>query len=132
MNYRTPAAQEQGLEEVTARKLTAAPPDASLTPAEKAAADFAERLALNHQSVAEPGCAPVIDLGADYNRIRLVLRHLHEREPELLRKMCARDLNKTQVRNVGYNASAIGVEKHYLHACANTGGHGQFHIFDLN
>ena len=51
MNYRTPAAQEQGLEEATARNLTAAAPDASLTPAEEAAADFAERLALNHQSV---------------------------------------------------------------------------------
>jgi alkylhydroperoxidase family enzyme len=51
MNYRTPAAQEQGLGEATARNLTAAAPDASLTQAEKAAADFAERLALNHQSI---------------------------------------------------------------------------------
>ena len=51
MNYRTPAAQEQGLEEATARNLTAASQDESLTQAEKAAADFAERLALNHQSI---------------------------------------------------------------------------------
>jgi alkylhydroperoxidase family enzyme len=51
MNYRTPAAQEQGLREATARNLTAAMPDGSLTQAEKAAADFAERLALNHQSI---------------------------------------------------------------------------------
>jgi alkylhydroperoxidase family enzyme len=51
MNYRTPAAQEQGLGEATARNLAAAGADESLTQAEKAAADFAERLALNHQSI---------------------------------------------------------------------------------
>src|SRR5215472_2315639 len=93
---------------------------------------YAIQPALNHQPVAELGCASIIDLSADYDRIRLLLHHLHERETELLRKMCARDLNKTQVRNIGDNASAIGIEKHYLDVCANTGGHGRFHIFDLN
>ena len=88
--------------------------------------------ALNHQPVAEPCRASIIDLGADHDGIRFLLRHLHDREPELLRKVCARYLNEAQIRNIGYNASAIGVEKHYLHVCANTGGHGQFHIFNLN
>jgi hypothetical protein len=60
------------------------------------------------------------------------LRHLHDREPKLLRKVCARYLNEAQIRNIGYNAAAIGVEKHYLHVCANTGRHGRFHISDLN
>ena len=88
--------------------------------------------ALNHQPVAEPCRASIIDLGADHNRIRFLLRHLHDREPELLREVCARYLDEAQIRNIGYNASAIGVEKHHLHVCANTGGHGRFHIFNLD
>src|SRR5262245_29564030 len=34
---------------------------------------------LNQQPVAEPCRASIIDLGADYNRIRFLLRHLHDR-----------------------------------------------------
>jgi hypothetical protein len=46
--------------------------------------------------------------------------------------VCARYLDEAQIRNIGHNASAIGVENHYLHVCANTGAHGRFHIFDLS
>jgi hypothetical protein len=62
----------------------------------------------------------------------LLLRHLYDRKAELLRKVCARGLDEAQIRNIGYNTSAVGVEKHYLHVCANTGRHGRFHISDLN
>ena len=82
--------------------------------------------------VAESCCASIIDLGADHNRIRFLLCHLYDREAELLREVCARYLDEAQIRNIGHNASAIGVEKHYLHVCANTGSHGRFHIFKLN
>src|SRR6266699_19851 len=44
----------------------------------------------NQQPVAEPCRASIIDLGADHYRIRFLLRHLHDHEPELLRKVCAR------------------------------------------
>ena len=88
--------------------------------------------AFNHQLVTEPCRAPIIDLSPGHNRIGFLLRHLHDGEPELLRQVCASDLDETQIRDVGYNASAVGVEKHHLHVCANTGSHGQFHIFNLN
>jgi len=52
MNYRAPAAREQGLEEDTIRAI-ADPSTERLSDAEKAAVDFAERLALNHQSIDE-------------------------------------------------------------------------------
>jgi alkylhydroperoxidase family enzyme len=51
MNYRTPAAREQGLEEDTIRTIRQAESSERLTDAEKAAARFAELLALNHQAI---------------------------------------------------------------------------------
>ena len=83
---------------------------------------------LNHKSVAELRRLSVVNLGADDDRVRLLLRHLHELKPKLLSKVCARDLDEAQIGNIRYNTSAIGVEKHYLHVCVNTGDHGQFHI----
>src|SRR6476646_1097333 len=50
--------------------------------------------ALNHQPVAKPCRASIIDLGADHDWIRFLLCHLHDREPKLLRKVCARYLNE--------------------------------------
>src|SRR4051794_2234621 len=88
--------------------------------------------AFDYQPVAEPCRASIVDLGADYNRIASLLRHLHDGEPELLGQVCARYLNEPQISDIGYNAAAIRVEKHYLHVCANTGDHGGFHSFNLD
>src|SRR5262249_14170441 len=41
--------------------------------------------------------------------------------------MCAGDFDKTQIRDIGYDASTISIEKHHLHFCADT-GHGRFQI----
>jgi len=88
--------------------------------------------ALNYQPVAQSGCASIIDLGADHDGIGFLLRHLHDREPELFRKMRARYLNEAQICDIGYDTPAIGIEKHYLYICADTEGHGRFHISNLN
>ena len=46
--------------------------------------------------------------------------------------MCPRDLNETQVGDIGDYASAIGVEKHYLHLCPGSRrGHNDFGVRDL-
>jgi alkylhydroperoxidase family enzyme len=51
MNYRTPAAREQGLGEDTICTIREAESSERLTDAEKAAVRFAELLALNHQAI---------------------------------------------------------------------------------
>src|SRR5689334_8318771 len=78
--------------------------------------------AVNHQPVGQPGRASIVDLGMDDDRIRLLLRHFYQRESELLRKQSARDLDKAQVRDVGYDTATISVKKHHLHVCANMRG----------
>src|SRR5437899_9889663 len=60
-----------------------------------------------------------MNLAAHHYRISLFLGHLCQGEPELLGKMRAADLDEAQIRNVGDDASAICVEKHYPHFCAD-------------
>ena len=50
MNFRSPAARDQGLDETTIRSIGSERPE-RLTPAESAAARFAELLAIDHQSI---------------------------------------------------------------------------------
>ena len=46
--------------------------------------------------------------------------------------MGARDLNKTQIGDIGNHASAIGIEKHYLHIRVDSrGGHGLYFKFQV-
>jgi len=92
---------------------------------------YAIQPAFDHKPVTEFRRPSVVNLGADHDRICLLLRHLHELEPEFLSKVCARDLDEAQIGDIGYDTSAVGVEKHYLDVCMNTGRHGQFHISDL-
>jgi alkylhydroperoxidase family enzyme len=53
MNYRAPAAREQGLEEETICTIPDASSSPRLTAAEKAAVRFAELLALDHQKIGD-------------------------------------------------------------------------------
>src|SRR5437660_10729502 len=57
-------------------------------------------------------CAPPPD--------RFVFGDFSQGEAEFLGKMCARDLNETQISDIRDDASAIGIEKHHLHLCADS------------
>jgi len=63
----------------------------------------------------------------------VVLGHLREGETELFGKKGTRDFDETQISDVRDDASAIGIEEHHLHLCANArrNGHGRISNFRL-
>ena len=52
------------------------------------------------------------------------LRFIETARTHLAEELGLAIVEMAQICNVGYNTATIGVEKHYLHVCANTGGHG--------
>src|SRR6478672_10655806 len=85
---------------------------------------------LNHQPITEFGCTAIINFGAYYHRIGLLFGHLCKDETKFLDEMCARDLDETQISDIRDDASAIGIEKHHLHFCADLQwGHGRLSNF---
>jgi hypothetical protein len=77
--------------------------------------------AFDDEAVAQPGRAPVIDLGPDDHWVFLILGHLGEAKSELLGEMSSRDFDKTQVGNVMNHGGAIRIEEHHLHVSADAG-----------
>src|SRR5215470_981949 len=70
---------------------------------------------VNHEPITELGCAAITNFSAHYYGIRLLLGHFCQGKTELLDKMCACDLDETQISDVRDDASAISIEEHHLH-----------------
>ena len=62
----------------------------------------------------------------DDDRIPLCLGHFCEGKTEFFHEQRARYLDETQIGDVRHYAAAIGIEKHYLHFCADA-WHGSGH-----
>src|SRR5437016_11685110 len=75
---------------------------------------------LDHQPISKFGRAAIINLRTYHHGICLPFSHFGQAKSELFGQMCARDLNKTQISDVRHDASAVGVEKHHLHVCADS------------
>ena len=76
--------------------------------------------ALDHKSIPKFGCAPIIYLRANDDRVPLRLSHFREGQTEFFGKQCARDFDEAQICDVRHNPTAIGVKKHHPQFCADT------------
>jgi len=74
---------------------------------------------IDYQSVTQLCGAAVIDFGPDDHWIFLRLRHFGERKPKLFCQQCPRDLDETEVCDIGDDAATVGIEEHYLHFSAD-------------
>src|SRR4029077_13550224 len=75
---------------------------------------------LNHQPISEFGRAAIINLRTYHHGICLLFSHFRQAKAEFFGQVCARNLNKTQISDVRHDASAVGIEKHHLHVCADS------------
>jgi len=81
---------------------------------------------LDYQSIPKLGCAAIIDLRVNDNRIPLRFRHFRQGQTEFFGEQRAGDFDEAQIDDVGDDSTAIGVEKHHLQLSANArhgGGH---------
>ena len=74
---------------------------------------------LDHEPVAQFGATSIIDLRADNDRIYFGLGHFGEGKAKLFRQKRARYLDEAQISDVVHHTTAVRVEKHHLHFCAN-------------
>src|SRR6266480_623545 len=75
---------------------------------------------LNHQPISKFSRTAIINLRTYHHGICLLFSHFGQAKAEFFGQMCARDLNETQISDVRHDASAVGVEKHHLHICADS------------
>src|SRR5207249_2517723 len=87
----------------------------------------------NHELISKFGRSAIINLCSHDYRIPMVLGHLSKRKTEFFGEKRARDLDETQIGDIRNDTSAIGIEKHHLHLCANarSNGHGRISNFRL-